>query len=158
MHAFRFLLAAVALLLAWPAAADERHREPALPPGSTLTVVEALPVSSYDNRVQIQDGRLVSDAQRNRYAAHCTIGLRLGFRGDPPARIEPDTFEITAYRAWRGVSRDALDGLRLAQAAGGGGGGAFGTIRFHTRVELHSENQPQVDDMECVYTARPHRS
>jgi len=158
MHALRWLLLACGLLVLGPAAAYEPHSGPALPPGSTLTLERPIRISSYDNRVLIQHGRVISDAQRDRYTAFCSIGLRRGFRADGPARIEPDTFEVIEYESWRGVGRDELDGLKLAELGGGAGVGAPGMLRYHTRVVLRSENQPQVDDMECIYNARPHNT
>lgn len=135
------------------AAAGDRWSGEAVPIGSRLVVHEAVPVSSYDRRAHIQDGRAIGPGQINRFAAHCAIRQHKESGDEWMTEIEPGVFEVEAY------------GTRIGRQAEGGMGplrlaslqprrGSVSHVRYETRLRLRSPEQPRVDSMICAYDAR----
>lgn len=146
-------LTAAVTVLAAACASDHRERwqVEGIPDGSRLVVEERLRVSGFSGRVYVQDGEVVGrQPQVNRYAPNCSFRLRSP-HDQRPDSIEPGTFEVDGYRTWRSVvGKDLREPLALA-AREGHGTPSF--VRHHTRVELHSAEQPEVDEMVCQYAS-----
>lgn len=136
-----------------------------LPDGSTVELTETLTLPYRSVRVYIQGGESLRWKSVNRYLPYCSFGLNRNRNNQPLAReIQPTRFTTGDFRlgvearldpARQPVHVAGADGvsvLRFAQSAGReGNGGTPWPYTFYTRIELYSDQAPQVDDLTCAY-------
>lgn len=156
--AARLALAAAAAVLVAGCAGTGGYRN-IVSAGSAVELHQALRLPAGSARVHIQGGRVVSEAEINRFLVHCSFGLRR--QGDEPLvdTIEPDRFELVRpSRSGYWVERSGDDGVQVAARGLLTAGMLFEDdgppeYLFYTELPLRSERQPQVDDLTCRYDA-----
>ncbi|WP_139150726.1 hypothetical protein [Halofilum ochraceum] len=129
-------------------------------PGSVLVLEEGMLLPTDDARVHFQAGRVTRYHDRNRFAPWCSLGLRED--GDEPLQqaIKPGRFRVEAARSGARAGTSPLRGLRVAGtvptlAGMHPGGGGLGHLTWYLELRLHSEEQPQVDDLTCAIDRPP---
>lgn len=151
-------VAALALVVAGCATSGPYDRALTLPAGSEVEIHQALRMPVESARVFIQDGRVVSTADINRFALSCSFGLERSGNEAMIGTIEPDRFEVVGrVRSWAQADAGDTGPLRVASAGmprlamAPREPGSPGSYRFHVELPLRSERQPQVDDLRCEY-------
>lgn len=129
-------------------------------PGSALVIEEGMMLPAEEARVHFQDGRVTRFHDRNRFAPWCSLGLRRA--GEEPLQqaIRPGRFRVEATRSGARAETSPLHGVRVAGAfpvlAGlERGGGGLGHLTWYLELRLHSDEQPQVDDLICALDRPP---
>lgn len=136
-----------------------------LPDGSTVELTQTLKFPYRSARTYIQGGKSMRWKNVNHYLPYCSFGLNRKRNDQPLAReIEPTRFatgdfyigvEAAADRvpAVQVAGGSGFDAWRLASqtAAPEGNGGTPWPYTYYTRIELYSEDAPQVDDLSCAY-------
>lgn len=144
-------------LLAGCATTEDRWARDDVPVGSRLTIEQPLPVSSYSGWAYVQAGRAIGTDDIDRFSPHCRFGSD-GASADEAGRrtIQPGEFEVVSRRTRTRVVASPDD--RQVRLASGGLSAALlpdpasmASIRYETRLGLHSAEQPRVDHMTCAY-------
>lgn len=131
-----------------------------LAPGSVLVIEEGMMLPADEARVHFQAGRVTRYHDRNRFAPWCSLGLRREEGESLQQAIRPGRFRVEATRSGARAGTSPLHGLRVAGSfpslAGlDRGGGGLGHLTWYLELRLHSEGQPQVDDLTCAIDRPP---
>lgn len=129
--------------------------------GSILVLEQPLELASDAARVFLQGGRVIRFQDRNRFEPVCSFGLRR--RGDEPLirTIEPDRFTTGPARNRAQARAEPVQRILLANRRTSFGlrglsmgmherGGGPGHLTFIVEIPLHSDTQPQVDNLVCA--------
>jgi hypothetical protein len=132
-----------ATLLAGCVLSLDGGRAPLVPAGSELIVHQRLPLPGSDARVFIQDGRIVTGQEIDRFRVTCAIALRRRGEEQLVEAIRPGEFLVVGNsRSWA-RSRPGGDGNRFM--------GRPSRLDYVTEMEIRSDLQPQVDELRCRY-------
>jgi len=167
MNPFRPRMSAIAVLAALlfgtgcaSSGSSGPRTETPVAPGSVLVIEEGMILPADEARVYFQAGRVTRYHDRNRFAPWCSLGLRR--EGDEALQqaIKPGRFRVEAARSGARAAASPLEGVRLAGplpvlAGLDRGGGGLGHITWHLELRLHSDEQPQVDDLTCAIDRPP---
>lgn len=137
-------------------------RDEAIPAeGSVLVLEQPLELASDAARVFLQGGQVIRFQDRDRFEPVCSFGLRR--RGDEPLirTIEPDRFTTGPARNRAQARAEPVQRILLASRRTSFGlrglsigmhdrGGGPGHLTFIVEIPLHSDNQPQVDNLVCA--------
>jgi len=131
--------------------------------GTRLELLSTLEFPGRSTRVYIQDGETVRRRNVNEWAPYCSFGLNRKRDGQSLAReIPPGAFTIrrtsvgVEIASGAGDSGDPGRGIRVAGLFGNGGpGGTPWPYRYTTKMELYSEQSPQLDDLTCAVKGAP---
>lgn len=130
-----------------------------VPVGSTLILNNDVTIPPYKAGVYIQGGLIMPLSQVNKYYPHCKIEV-LKIR-EAPQTVKADTFVIDKVVQEITDTVDT-DQLRLAGSSIGiginiGNGDSDGPSvqAYATRLNLHSESQPEVFRLSCGQWAYP---
>lgn len=136
-----------------------------LPDGSTVELTRTVKFSYRSARTYIQGGESLRWKNVNHYLPYCSFGLNRNRNNQPLAReIQPTRFVTGEYSIGVEAAADRVRSVHLAGggeaaawrlagqvAAPEGNGGTPWPYTFYTRIELYSEEAPQVDDLTCAY-------
>ena len=122
-----------------------------LPAGSTLTLHHELPVPANDWSVYFQNGKATDFGPVDEYEPYCE--LYLGSAKDKAWSLQPDVFTI--IRVDRGVEEAGSLQIKLASLTTGQFLHDFVPVHYITTLYLHSEQQPEVQELRCSHLAEP---
>lgn len=136
---------------------DESSPHYAPPTGSRVVLNREITIPFDQVSVMLQNGQIVRPGEVNTYYPHCKFEVRQ--RLDIAQTVKPDEFVVTR------VTRDLLHsvdagsvlharvsvGIGIGIGVGGSGGGMDGPSvqTFATRMDLHSDTQPDVFRLTC---------
>lgn len=140
-----------------------------VPEGSTVELRQALQFPGRSARVYIQFGETVRRQHVNEWEPFCSFGLNKNRDGEPLAReVGPTTFTVRSTQvgvdiAWRDDDAPSAQGMAAGSepllVAGLSGnnspGGTPWPYVYITRMELFSDQEPQVDDLTCAVNGAP---
>jgi hypothetical protein len=159
---FTIAVLAASLLVAGCASsgASGPRTDTPIAPGSVLVIEEGMMLPADDARVYFQAGRVARYHDRDRFVPWCSLGLRRA--GDEPLQqaVRPGRFRVEAAHSGARTEVSPLRGLRVAgtvptRAGMDRGGGGLGHLTWYLELRLHSEEQPQVDDLTCAIDRPP---
>lgn len=134
---------------------------PGLPRGSVLVLQQSLELPPSGYRVFVQNGRVLADDRFDRFAPHCSLGVR-GDDGDRAIeRIPAGRFRLGAPSRWieagaRDPDRVRVAGIGWAGVTQVGPGGGVHGVEFWLRAELEADDGAPVRDLRCAFFGQPH--
>jgi hypothetical protein len=133
-----------------------------IPAGSRLNLTQELTFDPDQLSVYIQNGRILSLRRVQVYFPFCKF--ELNHLSDAARTMQPDEFVVTKtdqYR-WEGAfarttpqAYEPKSLVSLAQFGGGDSPGGPPQYSFITRMDLHSEKQPEIFRLTCLRWAYP---
>lgn len=129
-----------------------------VPDGSKLELTQTLRFPGRSARVYMQFGETVRRSHVNEWEPYCSFGLDRTRDGKPLAReVGPAVFSVRKTHVGVEIAQNS-DGEPIVVAGlfgDGGPGGPPWPYRYVTRMELFSEQEPQVDDLTCAVQGAP---
>lgn len=137
---------------------------------SRVELTQTLRFPGRSARAYVQYGEVLRRNDVNEWAPYCSFGLNRARDGAPLVReVGPTTFTVRDSRVGVDVSwgrqDDAGDavptglirdrGVMVAGSFGGSRGGIPALHFYFTTLSLHSEQQPQVDNLTCAFRGAP---
>lgn len=140
-----------------------------VPDGTEVELMQTLAFRGRSARSYIQFGEPLRRSEVNEWEPYCSFGLNRKRDNQPLAHeIAPTIFTVRKTQVGVDVARNSgypqpgnpVDGrpIQVAGLFGGGGRDASGTPSlyfYYTKMELYSEQQPQVDDLTCAFRGAP---
>lgn len=127
-----------------------------LPPASHIALTKDITVPSDQLRVLIQNGKILSNSEVQHYYPFCT--LELNDLSNQPRTVGTDDFIVTkavheevsgGIIGSNGSPYYARMSLHVVADMGGGPPGGPQLQSYNTRMELHSDKQPDVRRLVC---------
>jgi hypothetical protein len=130
--------------------------------GSIIELTQTLSFPSGGARTYIQDGESKPWNSLSQWRAYCSFGLNATRDHKPLAgEIHPTTFTTGDTRLGSyalldpdnppGVDPDSIFASRGAKVVADSAASGASVRTFYTTITLHSDQEPQVDDLTCAY-------
>jgi hypothetical protein len=120
---------------------------PQIAVGSHIELLQRLEVAPGWARSFVQFGKPVAPEWRDRFSLWCDFEVTdLRARDAPAAWIEPGQFRVTEVNWWQDNPLQIFS-FGAFQKSGGGPS----NVEYSTRLQLHSDSQPQLRALNCTH-------